>query len=89
MVEEMIKRTARDYVMQYVLLPVILVGSDIIIGMMGHYSGTVGLFNVFSLDNFIDYLFNYYTELLLFLVIALLIALYVEYHITTIGKRVK
>ena len=85
----MIKRTTSDYIMQYVLLPVILVGSDIIIGMMGHYSGRVGLLHVFSLENFIDYLFNYYNELLLFLVIALLIALYVEYHISKIEKRIR
>ena len=85
----MIKRTTKEYVMQYVMLPIILVGSDIIIGMMGHYSGTVGLVNVFSLGNFIEYISHHYIDLLIFLVIALVVALYVEYYITTIGKRMK
>jgi hypothetical protein len=83
----MIKRTSSEYIMQYVLLPIILIGSDILIGMMGHYSGTVGLVNVFSLGNFIEYISQHYTDLLIFLVIALVVALYVEYYIGKLEKR--
>ena len=82
----MIKRTEKHYIMQYVLLPAVLVGSDILIGMLGHYSGSVGILNVFSIEHFIDYITNHYYEILIFLVIAILIALYVEYLIQKIGN---
>ena len=78
----MIKRSRKHYLMQYLFLPLILVVSDIIIGMMGHYSGTVGIWNVFSIENFIDYITTYTTEFLLFLIVALSIALYIEYYIS-------
>jgi len=38
----------------YIVIPAVLIGSDLFIGFMGHYSGTTG--NDYSFEAFLDYL---------------------------------
>ena len=78
------KRTHHHFAIHYLLLPILLVGSDILIGMYGHYSGSAGLENIFSLEHFIDYITTEWAELLLIVGIALVIVVIVEWYVQSV-----
>ncbi len=62
---------------QFGLIPVVLVGSDLFIGFMGHYSGSTG--NTFSVDAFVDYVSHLtLSELIPTVIIALSVVCLVE-----------
>lgn len=58
----------------------VLVGSDLMIGFAGHYSGSTG--NDFSIGAFLDYVQHVsFEELLPVFVIAFIVILFVKYYI--------
>lgn len=82
------------YVLHYIVLPLILVFSDLFIGFVGHYSGTVGITHILSYSNFMQYISmeSTKTELLCVFVVALIIVGLVELIVQedkkwTRGKR--
>ena len=70
----------KRYVLHYVILPAILVGSDLFIGFFGHYSGTVGLKDILSYSKFVQYIMAESTkaELAVVFIIALIVVALVE-----------
>ena len=81
------KRKRHHYLVQYVLLPVILIVSDVMIGVFSHYSGTVGVWNIFSVEHFADYFIHHTDELLFILLVAIAISLIVEYYVKDLEKK--
>lgn len=75
-------RAHRHYILHYVVLPVMLVGSDIFIGVFGHYNGyTDNLLSMFSWENIVDYVTNSWQEILMVVGVAFIILVLVEYLI--------
>ena len=81
------------YVLHYLALPILLIGSDIMIGIFGHYSGSTDDFSkIFSWGHIADYIMNSWQEILLVVGIALIVLVLVEYlirDITAHNKRAK
>lgn len=73
-------------ILHYLLLPAILIGSDIFIGFLGHFSGSTG--NNYTIEGFIEYIrtMNFFTDLLPVLIIAIGIVFLVE-HIVRKHKK--
>ena len=44
----------RHHIIQWIGLPILLIGSDLFIGFFGHYSGSVD--NILDINNFISYI---------------------------------
>lgn len=68
------------HLLHYIVLPSILVLSDLFIGFFGHYSGSVGIKDMFSYSKFVQYLSAESTrvELLFVFIVALIIVALVE-----------
>lgn len=82
------KRKLFHYLIQYILLPAILIGSDIFIGVFSHFGGSVGFENIFSVDHILYYVSNHTNELMIIVMIAISVSLIVEYLIRSIeGKK--
>ena len=66
--------------LHYIILPIILIGSDLFVGFFGHYSGTVGLKDILSYSKFIRYITAETTkvELITVFIIALIVVGLVE-----------
>lgn len=65
---------------KYVILPLILVGSDILLLFLGHYSGSTS--NDYTIQGFLGYISTLeINDILPSLVIAFMVVLYVEFYI--------
>lgn len=63
--------------LHYALLPVILVGSDIFIGFLAHYSGTTG--NIYTIEAITGYLGTLTIEQVApWLIVAIVVVILVE-----------
>ena len=80
------KRTHKHFVLQYVVLPVVLVGSDMFIAVFSHFSGSRGLGCFLSLDAWSWYFSNKSGEFLFFVAVAICISLLVEYIVQDIER---
>ena len=70
-------RLSKKRILHYIVLPSVLIGSDLFIGFMGHFSGSTG--NQFTLESFSDYLVHLqFNDLLPTLFIAIAVILLVE-----------
>ena len=81
-----LKRTRKHYLLQYVVLPLVLVGSDIFIAIFSHYSGTEGLGNLFNTDSWRWYFIDHFESFIMILVVAIVISLFVEWLICDIER---
>jgi hypothetical protein len=81
------KRTLRNYLIQYVLLPAVLILSDIFIGLFAHYGGKMGFTNIFSFENISYYITNHVSDILFVVLIAIGVCFIVEYIVRDIEKN--
>jgi hypothetical protein len=81
------KRELRHYVLQYVILPSVLIISDVFIGIFSHFGGKMGFANIFSFENISYYITNHIGEVLLVVLIAIGVCLIVEYIVRDIEKK--
>lgn len=71
-------RMSFGHVLHFVLLPIILVGSDLLIGFIGHYIGSTEQW--ISMETFTDYLLHInLSELGLVFLISIIVVFLVEY----------
>jgi len=78
------ERSKRANLLEFVVLPAIIIGHEIIIDLFFYYSGKVGLSNI-SFGNFIEYFSANTVELGIVVVIAIVIIVIIE----TILRQVK
>lgn len=84
------RRTHKHWLIHYLALPILLVGSDIFIGIFGHYSGsTDSLEKIFSWEHIVEYFTGSWQEILMVVVVAFLILILVEYLIRDIVSHNK
>jgi uncharacterized membrane protein len=81
-------RTTRHYLLQYFVLPFILIMSDIMIGVFSHFSGAIGIENIFNIELYQEYFSYHFDTFLIVLVIAISISLCVEWLIRDIEKKI-
>jgi hypothetical protein len=74
------EKNMKRAIAHYILIPAVLIGSDLFIGFMGHYSGTTG--NDYSFEAFMDYLTHLSPDTLFpILFIALIVVAIIEIFI--------
>lgn len=71
-------RLNKKHIKKFIILPIILIGSDFLIMFVSHFSGSTG--NDFTLEGFINYLSTLQVgDLLPPFLIAILVVLYVHH----------
>jgi len=85
----MMYRKPYHYVIQYIVLPAVLVGSDIFIGIFSHFTGAMGFESIFDPNLYSEYFSNHFDTFLAIVIIAISISLIVEYLIRDIEKNFK
>ena len=80
------KRSRRVNLLHFVVLPAIIIGHEIILDVFFHYSGRVGMANVFSLENFINYFTTNMAEIGIIIAIAIVIVVIVELILEQVEK---
>ena len=80
------KRSKGINILHYVVLPAIIIGHEIVVDIFLHYSGTVGLANIFNIDTFTNYLSTHWTDLIVVVIVAFIIVGIVEYILNKVEK---
>ena len=80
------KRSRKVNILHYVVLPAVIIGHEIVVDIFLHYSGNVGLANVFNIDTFTHYLSTHTTELGIVIIIAFVIVGLVELLLKEVEK---
>ena len=83
-----IKRETHQYVLQYVVIPAVLILSDIMIGVFSHYSGAMGIENIFCIELYSEYFTNHFDTFLIIIIVAISISLTIEWLIRDLQNDV-
>ena len=80
------KRSHRVKILHYVVLPLVIIGHELLVDIFFHYGGNVGFGNVFSFDTFYQYVTTNTSEIGIAIVIAVIIVIIVEMLLKEVEK---